>query len=56
MKMVAIIEATGGKVVASVPVKIATSDRDYFDEAWQLAVDEGLVDASRRADYTFVLA
>ena len=30
-------------------------DQAYFDEAWKLAVAEGLVDADRRADYGFQL-
>ena len=30
-------------------------DHAYFDEAWQRAVADGLVDAARRADYGFQL-
>ena len=29
---------------------------DYFDEAWENAIEDGLVDVSSRADYDFVLA
>jgi hypothetical protein len=31
------------------------ADREYFDDAWERAVSEGLVDAARRDDYGFQL-
>jgi hypothetical protein len=30
-------------------------DDEYFDAAWQRAVDDGLVDMRRRRDYDFLL-
>ena len=33
----------------------APPDQAYFDEAWQRAVADGLVDANRRTDYGFQL-
>jgi hypothetical protein len=33
----------------------APADLEYFDDAWQRAISDGLVDGGRRADYTFQL-
>jgi hypothetical protein len=30
-------------------------DSDYFDEAWQRAVEDGVVELNRRRDYDFQL-
>jgi hypothetical protein len=33
----------------------APPELEYFDDAWQRAVSDGLVDSERRADYRFQL-
>lgn len=67
---VRIIEKESNKLIAEYPIVIvdypAGNDAevidadaiklDYFDEAWENAIEDGLVDTSNRADYDFVLA
>jgi hypothetical protein len=56
---VAVIESKTRKVVARHTLHLeglnyTPSDREYFDAAWQAAVDDGDVKDADRAKYTFV--
>ena len=57
---VAIIERATKDVIARYEIHLAgnappPSDDTYFDEAWQRAVQERIVDVDRRRDYDFQL-
>lgn len=57
---VAIVRRATNDVVARYEVHRAGNgspppDTEYFDEAWQRAVEDGLVDLHRRRDYDFQL-
>ena len=57
---VAIVRRATNDVVARYEVHKAGNgapppDTEYFDEAWQRAVEDGLVDLHRRRDYEFRL-
>lgn len=57
---VAIVSRATKDVVARYEVHLAGNgspppDARYFDEAWQRAVEDGLVDLHRRRDYEFQL-
>jgi len=57
---VAIIRSTTKDVIARYEIHMAEngpppSDDAYFDEAWQRAVRERLVDVQRRGEYDFQL-
>jgi len=57
---VLIIETKTGKVVAthritSSALNFRVTEQDYFDSAWEEAVDDDAVDVDRRGDYTFKL-
>ena len=54
LKNVQIVDKNTGNIVANYPVILETtdaSDEDYFDEAWENAVDDGVVDAVNVEDY-----
>ena len=50
---VQIIEKESNKLIAEYPIELVDDElkEDYFDEAWENAVDDGLVDESTRLDY-----
>lgn len=53
---VQIIEATTGRLLATYPIILGglnymPSEQEFFAEAWWCAVDDKLVDASRRGQY-----
>lgn len=55
---VVIIEKSTNRVVATVPVALrginyAPTDSEWFDQAWEAAVEDKLVDASQRFRYSF---
>jgi hypothetical protein len=57
---VAIVERTTKDVIARYEIHksgngLPPPDTEYFDEAWQRAVEDGLVDLRRRRDYDFKL-
>jgi hypothetical protein len=57
---VAIVKIETGRVVALVPVNIhganyTPHEKDYFDEAWRAAVEDGLVDADEHQLHRFEL-
>jgi len=57
---VAIVKRATKDVIARYEVHRAGNgtpppDDEYFDAAWQRAVDDGLVDLRRRRDYDFLL-
>lgn len=57
---VEIIDSQTRKVAASIPIAMAgaksiPSEQEFFQQAWQAAVDDGSVDPARRDDYTFRL-
>ncbi len=54
IRKVTIIDKPSKQIVAEYPVKLSGGEHfkeDYFDEAWENAIDDGLVDKSKRADY-----
>jgi len=52
---VRIIEKESNNLIAAYPIELVDDidKEDYFDEAWENAVDDGLVDESCRSDYDF---
>lgn len=57
---VTIIETKTGKLAAKLPVVLrgldhSPSEQDYFEMAWQCAVDDKTVDPDRRDEYSFQL-
>ncbi len=50
-----IIENESNNLIAEYPIELVDDidEEDYFDEAWDNAVDDGLVDESCRPDYDF---
>lgn len=50
---VRIIEKEANNLIAEYPVELVddVDKEDYFDEAWENAVDDGLVDEANRSDY-----
>jgi len=58
---VEIIETKSKSVVATVPVSLGglnykPSHSELYDEAWQSAVEDGLVGPDKKADYEFQVA
>ena len=58
--LVIIIDTKTQKVIGSFPVVVGIygqdlSEKDYFNEAWKCAVDDGLVDANNRQGYSFLI-
>ena len=54
LKNVQIIEKSSGHIVAEYPIIIEvidTEDEDYIEDAWENAVEEGLVDEDNRDNY-----
>lgn len=55
MKNVQIIEKSSGHIVAEYPIIVEltddASDQDYIDDAWEIAVEEGLVEADYPENY-----
>ncbi|SOD22060.1 hypothetical protein [Nitrosomonas ureae] len=55
MKNVQIIEKSSGHIVAEYPVIVDLiedpTDLDYIEDAWELAVEEGLVEENNRENY-----
>lgn len=57
---VLIINTETGKVVATYPVLLkglnySPSEGEYYNEAWQCAVEDNIVEPNRREDYGFQL-
>ncbi len=55
---VVVIEKSTNRVVAIVPVDLrgvnySPTDSEWFDQAWEAAVEDNLVDASQRVRYSF---
>lgn len=58
MRTVVIVETKTKKTVATYPVNIQgqnyqPADREFFNEAWRCASEDGLVDPDQRDDYSF---
>lgn len=56
-----IIEIESGEVVATYPVLVRglhdeASDEEYFAAAWRGAVEDDMVDADKKDEYSFRLA
>jgi len=53
IKKVQIIEVNSTHIIAEYPIDLVGDDlkEDYFAEAWGNAVDDGLVDESKRSNY-----
>ncbi len=54
LKNIQIIEKSSGHVIAEYPVVMEIADtpeEDLFDDAWENAIDEGLVDEYNRHNY-----
>ena len=53
LKNVQIIEISSSHIIAEYPIELVGDElkEDYFAEAWENAVDDGLVDESNRSDY-----
>ena len=54
LKNVQIIEKSSGHIVAEYPVVIEvieTENEDYIEDAWENAVEEGLVNEDNRDNY-----
>jgi hypothetical protein len=57
---VLIAEIATGKLIATVPVVLVgqnyhPTEREYFNEAWRCAVEDGLVKQDSRTSYHFKL-
>ncbi len=50
---VRIIEKSSNNLITKYPIELIDDElkENYFDEAWENAVDDGLVDESNRLDY-----
>jgi len=60
MTNVIITEKKTGRIVAVYPTNVrgmnyTPSANDYIDVAWESAVEDKMVDAKRKADYSFEL-
>ena len=58
---VLITEIVTGKLISTCPVVLGgqnyqPTEKEYFDEAWRCAVDDGLAKEDRRVEYSFRLA
>lgn len=53
IKTVQIIKVNSTHVIAEYPIDLIADDlkEDYFAEAWENAVDDGLVDEFKRSNY-----
>ncbi len=53
LSKVRIIEKESNNLIAEYPIELFedVDKEDCFDEAWEAAVDDGLVDESNRLDY-----
>ncbi len=53
LKNVQIIEINTNHVIAEYPIELVGDElkEDYFAEAWENAVNDGLVDESKRAEF-----
>ena len=53
LNSVQIIEINSNHIIAEYPIELVEDDfkEDYFAEAWKNAVDDGLVNESKRSDY-----
>lgn len=56
---VQITDKNSGRQIAVYPINLGGdfggSEKDFFDEAWQCAVEDGAVEANDREKYTFKL-
>lgn len=55
---IAIIEKKSRSVVASVPVSLGglnylPSHSELYEQAWESAIEDGIVDKDKKADYEF---
>jgi hypothetical protein len=52
-----IIETRTNRLIGTYPIMLGGTlgrvEKDYFDEAWRCAVDDGLVEEGERASYQF---
>jgi len=57
LSKVRIIEKESNNLIAEYPIELVedVDIEDFFDEAWEGAVDDGLVDESNRLDYDIKL-
>jgi hypothetical protein len=60
MKNVVITEIKTGRIVAAYKLNIrganyAPTEQDFMEGAWENAVDDKIVDANRKGDYSFEL-
>jgi hypothetical protein len=60
MKNVIITEIKTGRIVAAYKLNIrganyTPTEKDFIEGAWENAVDDKMVDAKRKADYSFEL-
>ena len=53
LKNIQIIEINSNHIIAEYQIDLVGDElkEDYFAEAWENAVDDGLVDESNRSDY-----
>ncbi len=53
LSKIRIIEKESNNLIAEYPIELVddVDKEEYFDEAWENAVDDGLVDESNRSDY-----
>ncbi|MBA3756078.1 MAG: hypothetical protein H0X02_07600 [Nitrosomonas sp.] len=53
LSKVQIIEKSSNNLIAEYPFELIDDDlmEEYLDEAWETAIDDGLVDESARLDY-----
>ena len=58
LKRVQIIEKLSGDLIAEYPVVLEIADAsvdDYCDEAWENAIDDGLVKECNKDDYEIIV-
>ena len=53
-----VIEKNSGKCIATYPVVVSniksqTTENDFFDEAWQCAVEDKIAKSDEKEKYTF---
>lgn len=57
---VRIVKTSTNSLISDYPIfpggTLGRVEKDYFDEAWRRAVEDGLVDADDRSSYQFLMA
>lgn len=56
--MTVVVISSNGKVIQEYPINIGSindnvTEKEYFDEAWRAAIEDGIVDPDKRKDYEF---